>query len=81
LRTRDFVANDGVVVDMIKDEVPLGTEYTVYAGHPAAGVVRMYNTKLHKSFDIEMVWVVGPRSPGGALMCAQVLDIDEGAVA
>lgn len=80
LRTRDYVAGDGAVVPMVKDDVPLGAEYLVHAGHPMAGRKKLYNTRLCKWVEMEVVWVTSPRfanDPGG-LLCAQVLEIDEG---
>lgn len=49
LITRDYIAEDGTVIDIIKDEVPLGTEYVVDVQRRFAPQ-KMYNTRLQRWF-------------------------------
>jgi hypothetical protein len=80
LKTRDYVHGDGTVVPAMRETVPLGKEYVVHAGHPAAGRRPLRNRIVQRTFDVELVWVTDPSVPddAGGLMMAQLLDIDEG---
>lgn len=77
LRSRDFITSDGVLISVIHDHVPLGTEYLVNEAHPRNGIKRMYNKDLDLTFEMDMVWVVRSDEricDNGGLMTRQVLE-------
>jgi hypothetical protein len=77
LRTRDYVEPDGTVVPMIKDEVPIGSEYLVDAA-VRLPVARCYNTAVGREFALPVVWAACAATGAAGALPSCVLDIDEG---
>jgi hypothetical protein len=75
LRSHDYTAEDGTVVPMVFDDIPIGTDYLVHMGHPGSGLKKMFNRDLLRTFEVNHVWVETPDGVG--LFPAQCLDIDE----
>lgn len=78
LKSRDYIAEDGTIIPMIRDEVPLGTEYVVDASRRFAPQ-KMYNTRLQRCFWVKMIYVrrVDKSDSGWGLLPAAVFDIDD----